>query len=347
MRRVKIIIMIFIISVYLTGCYDNREIDTLATVMAVGIENGDRNDEKLYTFALSDTGSLKSKSSGDGTALICCSQSGRDLRSAIFEIDKKISKNLSFSHISAIIFSQEVAGAGMYDDLSFFESNSKVRPQVIVALSEISPKKYLEALNPELEANPEKYFRSIFEKSRSYVANMSLRTFTDSYHTGETVVAPVIAGKEKAKELKEEDAAISSAGIIHEARLVQKLSNDAYGGLLFSEKNVRINNIIVRNIKKPRVEVELSQSKIKVNVILNLKSHGKVNAGALSKRLETFLEDYAKKGIDVLNVKKYLKKELFTFKAYNKLKEEEIMKNTEFNVNIILREGDLKWVGKY
>ena len=263
MRRVKIIIMIFIISVYLTGCYDNREIDTLATVMAVGIENGDRNDEKLYTFALSDTGSLKSKSSGDGTALICCSQSGRDLRSAIFEIDKKISKNLSFSHVSAIIFSQ---GAGMYDDLSFFESNSKVRPQVIVALSEISPKKYLEALNPELEANPEKYFRSIFEKSRSYVANMSLRTFTDSYHTGETVVAPVIAGKEKAKELKEEDAAISSAGIIRGARLVQKLSNDAYGGLLFSEKNVRINNIIVRNIKKPRVEVELSQSKIKVKI---------------------------------------------------------------------------------
>ena len=92
----------------LTGCYDNDEIDTLATVMAVGIEDSQNSDTKLYTFAVSS--SLDKESSGDSSSLICYTEEQKSLRDAVDAVDRKISKRLSFSHLSAILFSKSMSG---------------------------------------------------------------------------------------------------------------------------------------------------------------------------------------------------------------------------------------------
>ena len=51
MQKISLILIICVICTLFSGCYDNEEIDTLATVMAVGIEKQDK--QKLYTLGLS------------------------------------------------------------------------------------------------------------------------------------------------------------------------------------------------------------------------------------------------------------------------------------------------------
>ena len=102
MQKVLVAILILGTILMLSGCYDNRETDTLATVMAVGIDQGEKEGLKKYTFAVADTGGLAGSDKGDEASLICFFADGKSADEAIHTLGAKISKELSFSHISAI-----------------------------------------------------------------------------------------------------------------------------------------------------------------------------------------------------------------------------------------------------
>ena len=341
MSKLSIFVLVCLFTVLFCGCYDNREVDTVATVMAVGIEKSSNRNEKLYTFALSDIGGYNSDSKGDAASLICYSASGRDIESAIYELDKKISKSLSFSHVSAIFFSKEIAKEGMYTDAHFFEKDFKVRPQVILALCEMSPRKYLENLSPRLESNPEKYFRSIFQKSGFYVPPLKLCDFTDSYHCGETSAIALISGGVDGKKISEESVKFSSVGIVSKGRLTAELNDEFLPGLFFSKKKVKLENAVVKSIDKPQVSVKIKNGNANVRIKLNVRADKSVNTLQIATSLEKILGYHAKMGIDIINISRYGKKGFFTLNGYRKTNWNELIKNADFQVYVNVVKGDL------
>lgn len=341
MSKISIFVLVCLFPVLFCGCYDNREVDTVATVMAVGIEKSSKQNEKLYTFALSDIGGYKSDSRGDAASLICYSASGRDIESAIYELDKKISKSLSFSHVSAIFFSKEIAKEGMYTDAHFFEKDFKVRPQVILALCEMSPRKYLENLSPRLESNPEKYFRSIFQKSGFYVPPLKLCDFTDSYHCGETSAIALISGGVDGKKISEESVKFSSVGIVSKGILTAELNDEVLPGLFFSKKKVKLENAVVKSIDKPQVSVKIKNGKANVRIKLKVRADKSVNTLQIATSLEKILGYHAKMGIDIINISRYGKKRFFTLNGYRKTNWNELIKNADFQVYVNVVKGDL------
>lgn len=341
MSKLSIFVLVCLFPALFCGCYDNREVDTVATVMAVGIEKSSKQNEKLYTFALSDIGGYNSDSRGDAASLICYSASGRDIESAIYELDKKISKSLSFSHVSAIFFSKEIAKEGMYTDAHFFEKDFKVRPQVILALCEMSPRKYLEDLSPRLESNPEKYFRSIFQKSRFYVPPLKLCDFTDSYHCGETSAIALISGGVDGKKISEESVGFSSVGIISKGRLTAELSNEALPGLFFAKKKVRLGDAVLTATDKPQVSVKIKNGRATVRARLNIKADKSVNESGIETSFEKLLVYHAKMGTDIINISRYGKREFYTLKGYKETNRNELIKNADFEIDVNVVKGEL------
>jgi len=210
MYRKIMVFAVALFTVFFTGCYDSNEIESLATVMAVGVENSDSENVKRYTFAVAK---LTGENEGDKASFVCYSQSAPDVFSAIKDLNRKLSKKLSFSHTSLILYSADAAAKGMYDDVKYFEDHSKIRPQTLMALTTFSPQKYLETLSPALEANAEKYFRNILKDSKSNIAHITLNDFIDAYHCQKELIFPVLGGASENNN-QEQNAFVTSAAFV-------------------------------------------------------------------------------------------------------------------------------------
>ena len=218
MQKSLIVIVALAIAFISSACYDNRETDTLATVMAVGIDRSEKEGLKTYTFAIADTGGLSGSDKGDGASLICFFAQAESAEEAISIMEDRMTKELSFSHISAILFSKSAATETMYDDINHFQNKISVRPQTMIALTDINASDYLSKLKPVLESNPEKYFQSIFKNKKTDIKDMSISDFTNAFYTKKEVLMPVIY-TESAEEYSEMNSFAGSSITVYDGKI--------------------------------------------------------------------------------------------------------------------------------
>ena len=216
MKKAMATILALGISFAFAGCYDNRETDKLATVMAVGIDQSAKNGCKVYTFAVADTSGMSGVDNGDGTSLICFLSEGRNVDEATQAINSRLSKALSFSHLSAILFSESVAKEGMYDDINHFENKIFVRPQTMIAITDTDAGVYLDKLSPVLESNPEKYFQSIFKDKK-----ITISDFINAFYTKKEIFVPIISTS-FAQEYSETNSFTDSTEAVYDGKLKEK-----------------------------------------------------------------------------------------------------------------------------
>ena len=215
MRKAMSILLVLVIIIF-SGCYDNRETDTLATVMAVGIDKNEKTGYKVYTFAVADTGGMSGTDSGDGTSLICFFSEGRNADEAIQDMDRRLTKKLSFSHLSAILFSESVAKEGMAEDINHFENEVSVRPQTMIAITDTDAGDYLSKLRPVLESNHEKYFQSLFKTQ-----NTSISDFINALYTNTEALVPIISTS-PSKEYSEMNSFSDTVAVVRNGRLEER-----------------------------------------------------------------------------------------------------------------------------
>ena len=112
MNKVYIIIFVFLIffSISVSGYYDSMGLDTMAYVVAIGLDKGKSNTLKLSVqFALlNNSGSDSSSQSQESsiTTVECDS-----ITSGLNLINSYISKNINLSHCKAIVISEELASS--------------------------------------------------------------------------------------------------------------------------------------------------------------------------------------------------------------------------------------------
>lgn len=334
MRKILIAVFAAFIALGFMGCYDNNETDTLATVMAVGVDKSENEGIKSYTFAVADTAGFSGGSKGDGASLVCFTSQGEDVDRAIRDLDTKISKKLSFSHLSALLFSDNIATDGMYDEVNYFEKKISVRPQTMIAITDIDAGEYLKSLKPTLEANPEKYFQSIFQRSSSYVPNVSISDFTNAYHTASAVLVPVITAHDGQGEFTEESSFISQSALVYEGRVIEKIADTWLAGLFLSTKEVVYNSTVLRSVRAPEMSVDMQGGIPVVKARLFLESQANMDYERLQADIELKLTEYAQRACDIIDVNALAKKSFLLWEDYKKYDFEKIIKTTRFNVSV-------------
>ncbi len=339
MRRIFAFILLAGITVNFTSCYDNRETDTLATVMAVGIDKKDNSGMKTYTFAVADTGGLSEGKKGDSASLLCFTADGENIESAVRDMDKRISKELSFSHLSCIFFSVDAARDGMNNDINYFEKKIAVRPQIMVSVTEIESEEYLKKLSPVLEVNPEKYFRSVFEKGKTYVPAMTISDFTNAYHTHAFAFSPVISVSE-GDSFTEENTSVDRCAVIHEGKMKMTTEDIWLLALFSSTKEVSWKNGVIKSVKAPKTDVTIQDGKPNVKVKLFVRSEDGTDISMLSQEAEEKLLYYAKSGCDFAGVADLVKKEFRLIKEYEEYAKKDFLKETDFSVSVEFAGGE-------
>ncbi len=170
MKKLNYLLLILIIPL-LSGCYDYKEPDEIAYVVAIGIDEGET--EKTYNFTIQFArpsqitgGSSEEGGSGKETTGIV-NVDAPSLYTAINLANHVVSKKFTLSHTKIIILSDTVCKKSISGIIDSVGRSSDIRPSVYICVSNGEAYEYLEAVKPTIEINPVKYYQLIFENNYS------------------------------------------------------------------------------------------------------------------------------------------------------------------------------------
>ncbi|MBQ7075277.1 MAG: hypothetical protein IJM94_00600 [Clostridia bacterium] len=183
----KKILLIVLIIITLTGCYGNSDINKLAYLMAIGIDNGE------YTFQFANPINFVGKENGFGSeaensSLKTVTVSGDSLFEAFSIAQSRITKTIDTSYLKLLLFNKLYKNGNIGSDTRAIEQSPNFHKDVYVAICETPCKEFLDAITTPLEINPAKYYENIFNtKYNEYSSAVNLKSVCNKY-----VIIPVV-----------------------------------------------------------------------------------------------------------------------------------------------------------
>lgn len=188
--------LLLIITILLSGCFDQHEVDELAYPMAMGLDIGEANKLRL-TLQLAAPLSIGAGGGGNGGE-----KGGGGESSSIITVDTPsiysglnlinniISKEITMSHAQVVVISRRLAEEGISKYLHAIQRGREFRPDIFIMVSNNPPDEYLRNVKPTLESSPEKYYELMLGKNfTSFYPNTRIHEFY--YKNESSAVQPV------------------------------------------------------------------------------------------------------------------------------------------------------------
>lgn len=149
----KKIILFFLLMVMLspmltTGCWNRREINELAFVLASGVDRDPATGKFIVTVQIAQPSELASAKEGKGGGtkpFEVYSATGQTVFDAVRNLAKQVPRRLMWSHSGMVIIGEQTARAGVLPLIDFFERDHDLRRTNWVIVSQGEAKKALEA----------------------------------------------------------------------------------------------------------------------------------------------------------------------------------------------------------
>lgn len=159
MNKLKII-FIFLLTFFLTGCWDRVELDEQSYVVAIGVDEGKDNLFSI-TYQIANTQATESvknivanKSNSDIITV-----SAPDFLTARDLVTSTIAKKITFSHTRVIIVGESLARSKNFlEIINSCERDRQVRRNMYIAVSREKASKFIRSNNPVMELSPHKFY---------------------------------------------------------------------------------------------------------------------------------------------------------------------------------------------
>lgn len=180
MRNYKFLILFILLPTLLTGCFEKREVEDLAYVIAIGLDKG-QNENISVSFQIAVPIKIAGEGSAgagkESTSLITLEADS--IYNAVSRADTMISKEITLSHNKIIVFSEELAKEGITDYLESLVTNRELRPKTSIIVHKGKAEDFLANLEPVLETNPARYYELVLDSSEytGYATDNSLFHF--------------------------------------------------------------------------------------------------------------------------------------------------------------------------
>jgi spore germination protein KC len=127
--------LLLIFALALSGCWGSREMDSLAYILVLGIDEGEKGGVAIY--AQVGVPSQPSEGGGGEPAFITLTSEGRNMTEAVAKLFIKSTKIPDLSHLQLLIFSEKLASSGLQQVLDFLRRDYSLRENVRVAVAEV------------------------------------------------------------------------------------------------------------------------------------------------------------------------------------------------------------------
>ncbi len=157
------ILLLFFCTGFLSGCYDNREIEDLAYVIAIGIDQAEGNSFNL-TFQTAVPQAI-TEGGGEGTDITTYKTD--NFLSGLKKAGQYLSRNINLSHTKIIVVSEDIAQKGITAFINGLEKGMQIRPDIKIVVAAEGAKEYLKSIQPKLTSNPSRYYELLFKTYES------------------------------------------------------------------------------------------------------------------------------------------------------------------------------------
>ncbi|MCX7843207.1 MAG: Ger(x)C family spore germination protein [Clostridia bacterium] len=221
-KKISLLLMISILFSMFSGCFDRREIDELAYVMAVGLDKGKTNALRMtlqIAIPSAATGGGKENGGGEGG-----SESSYEITvetptiySGINIANTFVSRQLNLSHTKALIFSEELAREGVKPYINAITRNREFRPDMNVLVSKTSAEKFIRNVKPRLEANTARYYELTLAgfNYTGFIANTDFHKFyrqSVAIDQQPVAILAAVSSYEGSEDIKLEDSTYKDKG---------------------------------------------------------------------------------------------------------------------------------------
>lgn len=283
-------VLAFVVSAALmllqSGCYDSREIDETAYIIAIGIDGEDGGGYK-YTFQFAaplaisgeggggesgggekegeDTGMADAKNPGVKNTVV----KAADFYVARNMLNNFLSKNIDMSHLKMIVFSAKIDDDAFVRHSRLLRREREVRPHTVVAVAKTSAEEFLRCVNPELEANTAKYYELMSLRSNNiYAPSKRLHEFADELSSEGSSVLPLalVSDSKSSDEVKEATADMKKDGWVKsDGDWLSSSKSELRGMMVFKDGNALgemdgdsalVYNILRRDIEQFTISIE-------------------------------------------------------------------------------------------
>lgn len=271
---------IIILSLFLTGCWDRRELNELAIALAMGIDKVD--DEYLVTAQVVVPSEVSMKGGTGGSKVTLYMERGETVYEAFRKMTKDSPRKLYPGHLLILVIGEELAKEGIGESLDLLSRDWEVRPDFYVVIAKDVTATEILNVTTALDSIPaNKMFNSLEISEKAWAATKSVsldELIKDLISDGKEPILTGInlVGNQKIGSSNENVASISPAVRIQFDNLAV-FKGDKLIGWLTEKETTAFSNITnsvkttVRSVSCPKegkasIEVIQFKSDIKGNI---------------------------------------------------------------------------------
>lgn len=283
----KIILSIIIVlSILLTGCWDMIEPEKMGLVTLIGIDSSDGEIKVLVHEMAQQKQSSSTQGSGDGsTPTKLHEATAPTIAEAIQKISASDFRRLFFSHIRAVILSEElVSSEGLISIIDFFERNPEIRSTTWLLIAKEGQFDSIFSVGTSVETGTDtgKLIEGIItNRPTLFFSTNSLSDFlsfywetgSEPYTSGISLIKiPVSKAKQESGDKSDEshkyDLSIQDTAVFKKDKLVGWMDNEESTGLLWATDKIRWGELAIKlNGKNVVLRVEKASSNVKPMII--------------------------------------------------------------------------------
>ncbi|WP_186576842.1 Ger(x)C family spore germination protein [Aquibacillus kalidii] len=205
MRLKTIILIIMLIPLFLVGCYDKKELEQQAYVVAIGVDKTDEKGLYKFTFQIAnpEVGSAIVGGGSQEEPKETVSIKGSDILTATNTANSFVSREITLDHTKVLIASEELARSG--DFIRIMQSTARttqIRRGVQILVSKEDASEFLQNINPKMETRPHKYYQLILDRAKEtgIIPEAEIHRFFQITEGDADLFLAIYATNKKAKE---------------------------------------------------------------------------------------------------------------------------------------------------
>ena len=263
-RKIILICLLCFLFLFSTGCWNRKEIDTLAFVIAVGIDSSPNGF--LVSTQVANTAALTKEGVMNAPNYFVYSIQGKMIFDAIRNSTHSSPNKLFWSHTKVMVLSEEIARKGLKQELEYFARDAEERRNFLLVITPQSAKDIIQA-DVKTTSIPALSLSELLEgyKYTSQTAYINLNDFLREYHTTTCSLLPEVhivknqGGKQGYR--------VSRAAIIKGDKFISYLTRKETRGALWVQGKVKSGIIVTRCLnrnKKDWISFEIYKAGAKI-----------------------------------------------------------------------------------
>lgn len=262
-------ITILFSSSFLTGCLDKNEIDTLAFVVALGLDIGSDNEIIVSVQIVEPESKTKSNGEKSQPKANVYVSTGGTIYDALFNLSKSLNKLIKFSNEKCIILGEKFAKAGIKPVLDFSLRYFDMRPTTPILITKGNAS---DILKTQISEDPVSAFviHDIVKRQKDigFTAATTNLDFVNSMSSESSITSCSIISLGK-NDKNEDCFIISGSAVFRKDKFIGYLDANETRGMQWVKGKVKLGTVVIQTSDKTKLSLHILKTSTHLSTSFN------------------------------------------------------------------------------